>query len=114
VKEGNIQGGLADLRHALAIFESTLSSDAGNDFAFSGAAETYSGMGFADAALAASQNMPSAQRTQHWLEAEAYYNKSLEIWLQMRDRGALARIDADKPEQIAKAIAKRHEGLRLR
>ncbi len=112
VKEGNIQGGLADLRHALAIFESTLSSDAGNDFAFSGAAETYSGMGFAEAALAASQNVPSARRAQHWREAEAWYNKSLEIWLQMRDRGALARIDADKPEQIATAIAKCHEGLK--
>jgi tetratricopeptide (TPR) repeat protein len=106
VKNGEVEQGLVNLHQALAIFQSAPPAESENDFVLSGTAETYSGMGMAEAALATNKKLVFDQRVRHWREAESWYQRSLEIWAQMRNRGALARVDADKPEELTKEIAK--------
>jgi len=105
VKKGDLTGGLDDLREALTIFKSLPSAEQNNDFALSGLAGAYSGMGLAHAALATAKGARVEQQLEHWHEARSWYQKSLDIWLGMRSRGALARVDADKPQEMVGRIA---------
>jgi tetratricopeptide (TPR) repeat protein len=105
VREGDVPGGLADLHQALAIFQPIVQPRPENDFVLSGTAETYAGMGMAEAALASDKKLPAAQRAQHWREAAGWYKKSLDIWIKMRDRGALALVDVHKPDELTREIA---------
>jgi serine/threonine protein kinase len=105
IKRGDVTGGLDDLREALTIFKSLPSAEQNNDFALSGLAGAYSGMGLAHAALATSKGAGVEQQLEHWHEARSWYQKSLDIWLGMRSRGALASVDNDKPQEMAGGIA---------
>jgi eukaryotic-like serine/threonine-protein kinase len=106
VKKGDVTGGLDDLRKALTILKSLSSADRNNNFALSGLAGAYSGMGLAHAALATTRNARVEQQLEHWHEARSWYQKGLDVWLDMRSRGALARVDADKPQEMAGEIAR--------
>ena len=105
VKRSDVTGGLEKLRKALTIFTALPLEEQNNNFALSGLAGTYSGMGLAHAALAAAKGASVGQRLEHWHEARSWYQKSLDIWLEMRSHGALARVDADKPQEMAGGIA---------
>jgi non-specific serine/threonine protein kinase/serine/threonine-protein kinase len=105
IKSHDVTGGLENLQKSLAIFKSLPSADQNNDFALSGMAGTCTGMGMAHAALAMTKGATVGQQLTHWREARSWYQKSLDIWLEMRSRGALARVDADKPQDMAGEIA---------
>jgi tetratricopeptide (TPR) repeat protein len=105
VKRGDVTGGLENLGNALTIFKTLPSEEQNNNFALSGLGEAYSGMALAHAALAAAKGVSVEQQLQQWREARSWYQKSLDIWVEMRSRGALARVDADKPQEMAGGIA---------
>jgi eukaryotic-like serine/threonine-protein kinase len=105
VKTGDVTGGLDNLREALTIFKSLPDAEQNNNFALSGLAGTYSGMGLAHAALATAKGMRVGQQSEHWHEARSWYQKSFDIWLGMRSRGALALVDVDKPQEMVREIA---------
>lgn len=105
VKRGDVTGGLENLGNALTIFKTLPSEEQNNNFALSGLGEAYSGMALAHAALAAAKGVSVEQQLEQWREARSWYQKSLDIWVEMRSRGALARVDADKPQEMAGGIA---------
>jgi eukaryotic-like serine/threonine-protein kinase len=105
IKSHDVTGGMENLQKSLAVFKSLPSADQNNDFALSGLAGTYTGLGMAQAALATAKGVAVGQQLRHWSAARSWYQKSRDIWLEMRSRGALARIDADKPQDMAGEIA---------
>ena len=100
------------LHEAQTIFRSFLTNETKNDFVLSGTAETYSAMGLAHVALAQRAKSTTSQREEHWREARAWFRRSLDIWLDMRGRGALAKVDNEKPQEMMQHLATCDAALR--
>ncbi len=69
-------------------------------------ANTFSDIGEAYSTLAVRrQNNPDEQR-KYWLAAREMYERSLQIWQDMRSRGILSSFNQEKPEAAAREIEK--------
>jgi len=66
-------------------------------------AESYSGLGDAQAKLAGAA--PPAARAAQWQAARHWYEESLAIWVTLRDQGKLAADQVDRPKQVEQRIA---------
>ena len=42
---------------------------------------------------------------EHWQEARNWYQKSLDIWQDLRNHGTLTKPDTDKPDEVTREIA---------
>jgi non-specific serine/threonine protein kinase/serine/threonine-protein kinase len=67
-------------------------------------AESYAGVGDAQAKLAGAA--PPAARAIQWQAARQWYEKSLAIWVTLRDQGKLAPDQVDRPKQIEQRRAR--------
>lgn len=56
-------------------------------------------------ALVAARTAP-AQQASHWREAQSAYQRSLEFYTALRQRGGLQAEDASKPDEIARELAR--------
>jgi non-specific serine/threonine protein kinase/serine/threonine-protein kinase len=65
----------------------------------------YMYLGAAYAALAISEKGAVGEQRKYWRSARDVYRRSLDIWQDMKQRGILTAEDADKPEEVARAIA---------
>ena len=70
-------------------------------------AESYAGMGDAQAKMAAAA--PQALRATQWQAARHWYEESLAIWTVLRDKKRLAPDQMDRPAQLEARIAIAHE-----
>jgi eukaryotic-like serine/threonine-protein kinase len=110
IERGDTSGGMAKLQKALAIFQS-LQADPRNRYVLSGLADSYEGLGRANAALARNQKDSPPEQIRHWREARRFYQDSQSIWLKMRAQGALAREDAQKLGPISAQITQCNAAL---
>jgi tetratricopeptide (TPR) repeat protein len=106
VDQGDPARGLESLRSGLAIFQALPAAGPKNIYILSGFADSYFGFGRAYSALASGKNIPLAKQMEHWREARGWYQKSLDIWLDMRSHNGLTPDDSEKPARIAREIAK--------
>jgi len=68
--------------------------------------QAYLDLGTAQAALAGAEELPASQQQEHWRAARDLFQRSLAIWHDMQQRGILTAEDADKPEEVARGIAR--------
>ena len=71
----------------------------------------YSQLGEYHAALAAKAG--ASEQTEHWRAAEDAYQKSLDIYQDMKSKATLSGSDASKPADLAKEIAKCDAALKI-
>ena len=67
-------------------------------------ATAYSKLGKVHAMLASDTRTPFSGRTNQWREARIWYQRSLDMWLDIRNRGKLMQKDASKLEEAASEI----------
>ncbi len=91
---GNIARVLEYLEKARSLAEESVAQDPGNLRARTRLAQIYADLGL----VCVATSDPRAAR--------AWYQRSLDIWQQMKEQGTLNGVDANKPEEIARAIAK--------
>jgi thioredoxin-like negative regulator of GroEL len=108
---GDLGGGIENHRKAAAILESVHQIDPTNAAVQGDLAYVYSLVANTFAKMAESEKTPAAQKSAHWREARAWYQKSLKQWTDLRDRGALVKGDEKEPDRIAGEIAKCDEAL---
>ena len=72
---------------------------------------SYRNIGHAHRFLGQDRQRPWSQRLDHWREAESWLKKSLAVFIDMRERGILAKDDAGLPDEIAAEIAACEEKL---
>jgi len=104
VRQGSPKTGLTNLERALSIFE-ILSADKKNRYILSGLADAYEGIGQANEAVAHAPHASPNEQAASWGAACSFYQKSRAIWLDMRERSALAAEDAQKLAGLSREIA---------
>lgn len=93
------------LKKATSLQETLARTDTQNARAQSDLADVY----FKDAGhyakLAASVEIAAGKREEDLREAQMFYQKSMDIWQSLRERGTLRGADANKPNEVAHQIA---------
>ncbi len=69
-------------------------------------ASLYADLGEVHAHRAATVPPPARQASEQWRQARTWYQKSLEIWLDLQRRGALPGTNASKPVTITRQLEK--------
>jgi len=104
MKANGLPEAMKSYRRALAIFEKLSSEDPTEAMKRRELARSYSNLGNAYAALAS--KAPGNQRIENWRESRSNYQKSLDILLDMRNRGTLPALESGEPEKIAAEVAR--------
>ncbi len=103
-----MKGALESYRKALTYYEALKAANprVGAD------SELYANLGKVHTMLASDAKIPPAERIGHWREARGWYQRSLDAWLDRRHRGMINKDNANKPEEVAREIAKCDAALR--
>ncbi len=104
--EGKATQGIQSAQKAVLILEALSSADRADTafkstdvaYARSALAETYS-------RLAVKPGIPESSHIASWREARSWYQKSLDIWLPLKQEAPLGKFDATQPDEIAAKIA---------
>jgi serine/threonine protein kinase/predicted negative regulator of RcsB-dependent stress response len=102
-KSGDTARALENYREALKLREA-LAADRTNSAARAELASTCAKLGQVYSTLAARAS--AHQQAENWREARSFYQRSLEVLLDLRTRGALSRAQSGEPDRIAAELAK--------
>jgi tetratricopeptide (TPR) repeat protein len=97
---------LESYRQAITIREQLSAKDPENSEARAELASSYAKLGQAYIAMALNPKPPSANRAEQWREARSWLQRSLKIWIIMRNNGTLPGSDASQPDSVATQIAR--------
>lgn len=111
VKQGKAAQGLDLLQRALVRFQEIASKAPTSNYISYNFGNVYSEMASAHVALASDNRLPVATRRTHWTQARDLYQKSLTIWLDLRQRGKLGGDEVGEPERLPGEIAKCTQAL---
>ena len=112
VSSGKVTQGIENVQQGLAIAEDLYRTDpTEKSDKLTDLADAYSKVGFAYSRAAALPNLSMGARLAYWKEAQAAYNKSMEIWLDAERRGVVSGLDAREPDRIKNALAECNAAL---
>ncbi len=96
---------------AARIGEVLLTIDSNNANASGMLAKAYYQLGNCQALLATEARTQPNEQLNHWREARNWYQKSRDIYQDLKNHSTLSGADATKPDELAKAIAKADAAL---
>lgn len=106
IRKGEIAEGRELIKKALAIFEELAARSPDDGEARRDLAIGYQTFGETLAAVADDEKTPGAKRRQLWREARGWYQRSLDVFLDMQRRGVMREADATIIEEITREIAR--------
>jgi hypothetical protein len=101
---GDAQG-LELYRKNIEIVEGLLAANPDNANSLRDVAVTYSYCGDIYGLLAAKTDLPKAKRIEYYQSAISFNERSIQIWMDMRNRGILQSSDKDTADKISKSNA---------
>ncbi len=104
-KLGDLTGALEGFRKSVAFGERMLVQDSGHETARRMLALTYFNIGETYANIAVRAKPRTAEGLERWGEARKAYQRSLDLFLELRIKGLIYKENADKPDQITRKIA---------
>jgi eukaryotic-like serine/threonine-protein kinase len=104
-KNGNVQESLGMLHESLSIFQRLVQIHPDNSDNFEGLSDSYAGFGAEYRRMAAQFNSSKSKRMAYWRAARTNYQKSLDVLVGLRDRGALTAEFTQKMTHINQDIA---------
>jgi eukaryotic-like serine/threonine-protein kinase len=104
-KNGNAEEGSGILREALSIFQRLVQIHPDNSDNREGLSDSYAGFGAEYRRMAAQPNSSKSKRLEDWRAAQSDYEKSLDVLIGLRDRGALSAEYRQKMTDIQRDIA---------
>jgi hypothetical protein len=93
------------LRQALSIFQRLVQIHPDNSDNREGLSDSYAGFGAEYRRMAAQPNSSKSKRLEDWRAAQSDYEKSLDVLIGLRDRGALSAEYRQKMTDIQRDIA---------
>ncbi|MGB8580758.1 MAG: serine/threonine-protein kinase [Candidatus Sulfotelmatobacter sp.] len=110
--DGKPSQGILSAREGVRILEALVAADRG-DTAFKPSDLAYARSALAEAysRLAQEHGRSVAASIASWREARSWYEKSLETWLQLREKAPLAQFDAAQPDYISGEISRCNAAL---
>jgi tetratricopeptide (TPR) repeat protein len=108
--EGKLADAQTNCSRAVAIVEDISRTDPMNADVKANLAESYAESGTVNERIAsAAKTRPWA--LQHWRDARSWYERSRNVWLELRSRNALSRLNESEPERMAGAISRCNSAL---
>jgi hypothetical protein len=104
--KGQATAALATLNQALAVFRELARTAPTSDYLSHSFGNVYGQIGDTHAALAADSRVSRPQQRAHWTEACSWYQKSMQIRLDLQRRGELLHDDIGAMAEVAKKMAK--------
>jgi serine/threonine protein kinase len=110
--DGKPSQGIQSAREGVRILEALVAADRG-DTAFKPSDLAYARSALAQAysRLAQEHGRPAAASIASWREARSWYEKSLDTWVQLKEKAPLAQFDAAQPDYIAGEISRCNAAL---
>ena len=102
---GDKSGALESYRRALSVREAMAAADPNDTVTRGDLANAYANLGEVYAMLAAEAQTPLGKSRDYWREARSWYQRSLNLYHEMRAQGALRKSDAGEPDKIIGKIA---------
>jgi tetratricopeptide (TPR) repeat protein len=109
---GDLNGAMDRALEGIRVDEQVLAAAPANAFARNTLAQLNSHLGASRAALA--MKTGASKQTAEWQAAKDAYQKSLDIYQDMKSKGTLNGADASKPDELTKEIAKCDAALKIR
>lgn len=104
--DGRPAQGIESARKAVLILGTVAAADrADTNFKLTDLAYAHSALAETYSRLAAHPGTAEPTKTASWREARSWYQKSLDIWLLLKQKAPLGKFDAAQPEKIAAEIA---------
>ncbi|HVF89879.1 MAG TPA: protein kinase [Blastocatellia bacterium] len=111
VQMGDEDESLKLLRKSLELRDARAKEDPSNADAQYDLAGAYFYLGYGYEHFGANAGKPPSQRLAHWKEARDWYQRSLDLYVNMRDSGMLAEAQASDIEDTVKQIARCDEAI---
>jgi hypothetical protein len=102
-KTANLNGAQLLMRQAVSLAESASKKSPDSKKYQSHLAQRYYDLGAIDAQIAKSMHS-SSDAKDGLVEARQFFQRSLDVWQDLRAKGKLSGIDAHKPDEVARAI----------
>jgi non-specific serine/threonine protein kinase/serine/threonine-protein kinase len=102
---GNAAKGLGSLRESLAIFQKLVQTHPDNNDNRNGLSDSYAAFGAEYRQMAVQTDSSKSKRLEDWRAARTYYEKSLDVLVDVRDRGVLSTEERQKMIDIQQNIA---------
>lgn len=106
LRTGDASGSLENYLKSHAILERLQTAGASNVQFGRDLARLYSKLGGASAALAATPETPTTRRIDRWRQAIEWQEKSLNLWLNLRNRNVLRGDDVQQADRITEELHK--------
>jgi tetratricopeptide (TPR) repeat protein len=106
VSEGQEARGVESIKKGLTLLAQISSNDRNENVeTMESVADAYAAIGIACSSKATRRVVSHNIRVARWKQARAAYQKSLDVWLELKSRGALTAFSAHEPEKIAAEVA---------
>ncbi len=104
LRSGDTAAALEYYQKALAIRERLSASGPSNVQLRRDLAKSYSRLGGAYAAFATTASKPANQQIERWRQAQSWYQRSLNLWLDLRNRGLFSGNDAQEMDKVSQEL----------
>ncbi|HJZ79406.1 MAG TPA: serine/threonine-protein kinase [Pyrinomonadaceae bacterium] len=111
LRTGDASGALDNYQKSLVIRERLSSTATANMQLRRDLARGYGKIGGANAALAATAGTPPSQQIDRARQAVVWYEKSLSLWLDLRNRGLLRGEELQEPDKVSQELEKQKAGV---
>ncbi len=108
---GDTAHAIENAQHARSVLEALVAANAKNSTAAKYLAVVYTQLGKCHALLATASGTTPDQRVNRWREAREFYQKSLDIYQDLKSKGTLSAADSGKPDEVAREIARCDKAL---
>jgi serine/threonine protein kinase/tetratricopeptide (TPR) repeat protein len=108
---GDVAGAIEKARQAAELSGTLTAANPNNSSARQTLASSYAQLGRGYASLAEKAAVPISLKKERWQEARSWYQKSLDIWQDMKAKKKLSGADAGKPAEVTREIEKCNAAL---
>jgi tetratricopeptide (TPR) repeat protein len=104
-RAGDFVGAIAELKRIAELYEKESTAFPAHIRFRSNLAETYASLGQACVRYASAHGETAARQLQYWHQAREWYQRSLHVWEDLRNKRMLTESDIDKPAELTREIA---------
>jgi hypothetical protein len=111
VELGDSAHAIESHQKAVSIYQSLSEADPANAVTRRDVGDSSSGLAKAFASAASQSGTSIEKQNEYWRQARLWYQRALDVFVDLRSHGTLRAADADQPEKIATQISRCDKAL---
>jgi tetratricopeptide (TPR) repeat protein len=113
LKTGDVSAAQSTYERCLLIAKRRVDSDTTNAGALADLADSYARLGALNLSQGVNLQLAAGKRRSRLRSARTWYQQSLNVWLDMRNRGVLRGVQSHAPDQVAAELAKCESAMKM-